>query len=144
MPKCLFSISQTTLSMKKLQPNKECKIVDETDVLKTITFLIQLTSTISKKTMFIKSIISWFQNMIIKMFWKHLKIKLLLTLMILELPFQNTPSRAIEILWQGLFQLWNLIPLNQVKSKILWKKLSSPMNMVCIFVEVMLSLKVTS
>ena len=37
----LFSISQTVLSTKKSQPCKECEIVDETNVVRTITFLIQ-------------------------------------------------------------------------------------------------------
>ena len=38
----LYSISRTALSMKKSQLYKECKIVDDTNVVRTITFLIQL------------------------------------------------------------------------------------------------------
>ena len=62
----LFSISQTALNMKKSQPYKECKIVDGMNVVRTITFLIQHIKTPSKKTMFLKSLVSWFQNIMVK------------------------------------------------------------------------------
>ena len=53
------------LGVKKSQPYKQCKIVDETNVVRTLV-LIQHIWTLSKKPMFIKSQMPWFQNMMAK------------------------------------------------------------------------------